>query len=45
MINCARLIGSAIAGLLITRVETGYCFLIDGLSYIGVITALLAMQV
>ncbi|MDF5738546.1 MULTISPECIES: MFS transporter [unclassified Nostoc] len=45
IINCARLIGPAIAGLLITRVGNGYCFLIDGLSYIGVIAALLAMQV
>ncbi|MEH1901025.1 MAG: MFS transporter [Nostoc sp.] len=45
IINGARLIGPAIAGLLITRVGNGYCFLIDGLSYIGVIAALLAMQV
>ncbi|MHC5934011.1 MFS transporter [Nostoc sp.] len=45
MINGARLIGPAIGGLLIARVGTGYCFLIDGLSYIAVIAALLAMQV
>ncbi|MEH1906973.1 MFS transporter [Nostoc sp.] len=45
MINGARLIGPAIGGLLIARVGTGYCFLIDGLSYIAVIVALLAMQV
>ena len=45
MINGARLIGPAIGGLLIANVGTGYCFLIDGLSYIAVIAALLAMKV
>lgn len=45
MINGARLIGPAIGGLLIASVGTGYCFLIDGLSYIAVIAALLAMKV
>ncbi|MEH2248049.1 MFS transporter [Nostoc sp.] len=45
MINGARLIGPAIGGLLIANVGAGYCFLIDGLSYIAVIAALLAMKV
>ncbi|MBN3940058.1 MAG: MFS transporter [Nostoc sp.] len=45
MFNGARLIGPAIGGLLIARVGTGYCFLIDGLSYVAVIAALLAMKV
>ncbi len=45
MINGARLIGPAIGGLLIASVGTAYCFLIDGLSYIAVIAALLAMKV
>ncbi|MBE8965108.1 MFS transporter [Nostocales cyanobacterium LEGE 12452] len=45
MFNGARLIGPAIGGLLIAGVGTGYCFLIDGLSYIAVIAALLAMKV
>ncbi|MEH1841787.1 MAG: MFS transporter [Nostoc sp.] len=44
-INGARLIGPAIGGLLIARVGTAYCFLFDGLSYIAVIAALLAMKV
>jgi MFS family permease len=44
MFNGARLIGPAIGGLLISRVGEGYCFLIDGLSYIAVIMALLAMK-
>lgn len=45
MFNGARLIGPAIAGLLIARVGAAYCFLIDGISYIAVIAALLAMRI
>ena len=44
MFNGARLIGPAIGGLVIARVGEAYCFLIDGLSYIAVIIALLAMR-
>ncbi len=45
MFNGARLIGPAIGGLLIAQVGTAYCFLIDGVSYIAVIAALLAMNI
>lgn len=45
MFNGARLIGPAIGGLLLARVGAAYCFLIDGLSYIAVIIALLAMKI
>lgn len=45
MFNGARLIGPSIAGLLYAQVGAGYCFLIDGLSYLAVIAALLAMRV
>ncbi|MGI2908919.1 MFS transporter [Tolypothrix sp. VBCCA 56010] len=45
MFNGARLIGPAIGGLLIAQVGAAYCFLIDGLSYIAVIIALLAMNI
>jgi MFS family permease len=45
MFNGARLIGPAVGGLLIASVGTAYCFLIDGLSYIAVILALLAMKI
>ncbi len=45
MFNGARLIGPAIAGLLLARVGAAYCFLIDGVSYIAVIIALLAMRI
>jgi MFS family permease len=44
MFNGARLVGPAIAGLIIARVGSGMCFLIDGLSYIAVIASLLAMK-
>ena len=40
----ARVIGPAIAGLLITFVGTGYCFLYNGLSYFPVVFALLLMR-
>ncbi|MBW4668328.1 MAG: MFS transporter [Cyanomargarita calcarea GSE-NOS-MK-12-04C] len=45
MFNGARLIGPAIGGLLIASFGPAYCFLIDGLSYIAVIFALLAMRI
>ncbi|MFH1221359.1 MAG: MFS transporter [Candidatus Eisenbacteria bacterium] len=42
--NGARLIGPSIAGILIATVGEGVCFLLNGLSYIAVIAALLAMR-
>lgn len=42
--NLARLIGPAIAGILIASFNEGICFLINSLSYIAVIIALLAMH-
>ncbi|MES1254808.1 MAG: MFS transporter, partial [Acidobacteriota bacterium] len=36
MVNGARLVGPAIAGITIAAVGEGYCFLIDGLSYLAV---------
>ncbi|MGG6263781.1 MFS transporter [Leptolyngbya sp. AN03gr2] len=45
MVNGGRLLGPAIAGIVIARVGAGYCFLIDGLSYIAVIAGLLLMQI
>jgi MFS family permease len=45
MINGARLIGPAVGGLIIARIGAAYCFLIDSLSYIAVIAALLAMTI
>ncbi|HLH08505.1 MAG TPA: MFS transporter [Terriglobales bacterium] len=45
LVNAARLIGPSVAGLLIAAVGEGYCFLIDGISYMAVIASLLAMVV
>ena len=43
MFNMARLLGPSLAGVVIALVGTGYCFLIDGLSYLAVIASLLMM--
>jgi MFS family permease len=45
MVNGARLIGPAIAGMVIAAVGEGWCFLIDGVSYFAVIASLLAMNI
>jgi len=44
MNNAGRLIGPAIAGLVIGAFGEGWCFLIDGISYFAVIASLLAMR-
>jgi MFS family permease len=44
MANGARLIGPAIAGLVIAAAGEGWCFLIDGISYFAVIASLLLMH-
>jgi MFS family permease len=44
MFSSARLLGPAIAGLIIAATNAGVCFLIDGVSYIAVIAGLLAMR-
>ncbi len=45
MVNGARLIGPSIAGVLIAWVGEAVCFLVNGISYIAVIIALLLMRV
>lgn len=45
MVNGSRLIGPALAGMVIAAVGEGYCFLIDAASYIAVIVSLIAMRV
>lgn len=45
MVNMARLIGPALAGLVIAAVGEGYCFAIDGFSYIAVVVSLFMMRV
>lgn len=43
--NSARLIGPSVAGVLIAFFGEGWCFLIDGASFLGVLLALAAMHV
>jgi MFS family permease len=45
MFNAARLVGPVIAGLSISLVGEGVCILLNGLSYIAVLWALLAMRI
>ncbi len=45
MVNAARLLGPAIAGVVIAVVGEGWCFAIDALSYVAVITSLLLMRI
>ncbi|MBN1832719.1 MAG: MFS transporter [Deltaproteobacteria bacterium] len=42
--NSARLLGPALAGFVIAAVGEGICFLLNGISYIAVIIALMAMR-
>lgn len=44
LVNAARLVGPSVAGLLIAGVGEGYCFLLDGVSYMAVIASLFAMS-
>ena len=45
MFNGARLLGPAVAGLIIAAAGEGWCFLVDAISYLAVIAALAAMRV
>jgi len=44
MFHLARMVGPAVAGFVIAYIGAGYCFLVDGLSYLAVIAALIAMR-
>jgi MFS family permease len=44
MVNGARVAGPAVAGVLVALVGEGWCFLLNGVSFIGVIAGLLAMR-
>ena len=45
MVNCARLLGPALAGLVIAAVGEGWCYFLDGVSYFAVIGSLLLMRI
>ncbi len=44
MFNGARIVGPAVAGLLVATVGEGWCFLVNSVSYLAVISGLLAMR-
>ena len=45
MMNGARIIGPAVAGVLVAAVGEGWCFLLNGVSFIAVIVGLILMNV
>ena len=44
IVNAGRLVGPAIAGVVIAAVGEGYCFLIDAISYLAVLYSLVVMK-
>ncbi|HSQ41286.1 MAG TPA: MFS transporter [Fibrobacteraceae bacterium] len=42
--NAARLIGPAVAGVLVAWIGEGWCFFVNGVSFLAVIASLLAMR-
>jgi MFS family permease len=45
MFNAARVLGPAVAGILVAVVGEGWCFLANGVSYLAVIAGLLIMSI
>lgn len=45
MVHLARLLGPAIAGVFLLKLGEGFCFLLNALSFIAVITSLLLMKI
>jgi len=45
MFNSARVVGPPIAGFVIAYVHEGWCFFLNGVSFLAVIAALFAMQI
>ena len=45
MFNSARVVGPPIAGFVIAYVHEGWCFFLNGVSFLAVIVALLAMRI
>ncbi|MDE3153826.1 MAG: MFS transporter [Acidobacteriota bacterium] len=44
LVNAARVVGPAVAGLLVAAIGEGWCFLVNGTSYLAVLGCLLAMR-
>ena len=45
MFNASRIVGPAVAGILVAAIGEGWCFFVNGVSYIAVIAGLLLMTV
>jgi MFS family permease len=45
LVNGSRILGPAIGGVLIAAIGEGWCFLVDGVSYVAVLASLTAMKV
>ena len=45
MFNAARIVGPAVAGILVAKIGEGWCFFANGVSYIAVIIGLLMIRV
>jgi len=45
MVNGARVVGPAVAGVLVAALGEGWCFFANGISYLAVIAALMMMEV
>ena len=45
MFNGARVIGPAVAGILVARIGEGWCFAVNAISYVAVLTGLFMMKV
>jgi MFS family permease len=45
MFNGARVIGPAVAGILVAKIGEGWCFFANGVSYVAVIIGLLLMKI
>ncbi len=44
LFNAARLVGPSIAGLLLLKISEGYCFIINGISFLFVLVSLFAIK-
>ena len=45
MFNASRVVGPAVAGILVATIGEGWCFFVNGVSYVAVIAGLVAMRV
>ena len=45
MMNGARIVGPAVAGIVVATMGEGWCFLLNGISYVAVVIALLLMKI